>query len=305
MEGLGARPFRKAIAAVGGFDEACTEFIRLPPNPHLPSLAKGYDPKELGEIPLAAQLMGLDPETMGAMAKILEEKGAPRIELNCGCPSNTVTGKGAGSSLLRSPDHLYAIGKAMVDSVNIPVSIKLRSGFEDTSLFDENILAAEATGAAFLTLHPRTKVEGYKPPANWDLIKRAKELIKIPLVGNGDIKTPADAKRMLEMTGCDALMIGRGAVINPALFWEIRAAFSGGKVDSLTHIKTFLKTFLVQIPEEIKLRNKLNWLKQLASYLFQKNAALESVRRDILRGKYETADECYEKMVKELSARWT
>ena len=131
--------------------------------------------------------MGSEPELMAEMAQELERMGAPRIDLNCGCPSNTVTGKGAGSSLLKEPPLLHEIAKAMVQAVSIPVTVKMRSGFDDISLFKENLLAAQESGIRFLTLHPRTKVDGYGPPARWDLIAEAKSILKIPVVGNGDI----------------------------------------------------------------------------------------------------------------------
>lgn len=193
MEGVGDRCFRKAIATIGGFDEAVRDFLRVPKEAHIKSLAAPYNADELAPTPLAAQVMGSDPCLMAEMAQELERKGAPRIDVNCGCPSNTVTGRGAGSSLLKDPGFLHEIAKAVVRSVSIPVTVKMRSGYEDTSLFHENLLAAQESGIAYLTLHPRTKVEGYGPPANWDLIAEAKSFLKIPVVGNGDILSVQDA----------------------------------------------------------------------------------------------------------------
>ncbi|MBS0627687.1 MAG: tRNA-dihydrouridine synthase family protein, partial [Verrucomicrobia bacterium] len=118
MEGVGDRSFRKALASIGGFDEAVTEFISVPANAHVASLAKVYQPDELNQIPLAAQIMGADPHLMAAMARELEKRKAHRIDINCGCPSNTVTGRGAGSSLLKDPSHLYEIAKEVVKSVS-------------------------------------------------------------------------------------------------------------------------------------------------------------------------------------------
>lgn len=192
---MGDRCFRKAMAFVGGFDEAVTDFLRVPTNAHVKSLACQYQVDEITPIPLAAQIMGSDPDLMAAMAKEIEKRGAPRIDLNCGCPSNTVTGRGAGSSLLKDPTFLYENAKAIVKAVSIPVTVKMRSGFEDTSLFKENLLAAQESGISYLTLHPRTKLEGYGPPANWDLIAEAKRFLKIPVVGNGDILKVEDDDR--------------------------------------------------------------------------------------------------------------
>lgn len=257
MEGVGDRAFRKAIAAIGGFDEATREFLRVPKNAHVKSLAKVYDPHELGDIPMAAQLMGSDLDLMAEMAHELEVMGAPRIDINCGCPSNTVTGRGAGSSLLKEPDFLCEVATSVVKAVSIPVTVKLRSGFDDTSLFDENMLAAQSSGAAYITLHPRTKLEGYRPPARWELIARAKELLKIPVVGSGDILNIQDALNMLAQTGCDALMIGRGALINPFIFHEIRSHFSGHSF--VRNFKPYFATFLEEKPNVGKLKQLLGF----------------------------------------------
>ena len=175
MEGVGDRCFRKAMASIGGFDEAVTDFMRVSINAHVKSLAKQYECQETVPIPLAAQLMGSDPELMAAMAQEVVARGAPRVDLNCGCPSNTVTGRGAGSSLLKSPDLLNQVAKTMVESVSVPVTIKMRSGYEDISLFRENLLAAQESGVSFITLHPRTKVDGYGPPASGSSLRVPKK----------------------------------------------------------------------------------------------------------------------------------
>ena len=225
MEGVGDKTFRKAMASVGGFDEAVMDFLSVPKTAHVKSLAKKYQADEMNPIPMAAQLMGSVPELMADMAKEVERRGAKRIDLNCGCPSNTVTGNGAGSSLLKNPNLLHTIAKAMCKAVSVPVTLKMRSGYENTTLFKENLKAAEESGIAFLTLHPRTKIDGYGPPAKWELIAEAKSILKIPVVGNGDILTVQDALNMIKQTNCDALMIGRGSIINPFIFQQIKDHF--------------------------------------------------------------------------------
>jgi len=293
MEGVGDSAFRKAMASVGGFNEAITEFIRVPTNAHVKSLAKVYDCNETMPIPLAAQLMGQDPSLMAEMAVEIEKRGAPRIDLNCGCPSNTVTGKGAGSSLLKDPNLLHKIAKSMVDAVSVPVSLKMRSGYEDTSLFKENLKAAEESGVKFITLHPRTKVEGYGPPANWDLIAEAKSYLKIPLVGNGDILNVTDALRMLTHTNCDALMIGRGSIMNPFIFREIQAHFDSKRFEAkdsalIDYVSVFTKEMSADIATE---RGKINKMKQLMSFLFKGNASLLARRQEMLTTAYATLEE--------------
>lgn len=283
MEGVGDRAFRKAMASIGGFDEAVTDFIRVPSNAHVQSLAARYECQETFPIPLAAQLMGAEPSLMAAMASEIESRGAQRIDLNCGCPSNTVTGRGAGSSLLKDPKFLYEIAKSMVASVSVPVTIKMRSGFEDTSLFKENLMAAQESGVKYITLHPRTKAEGYGPPANWDLIAQAKAILKIPVVGNGDILNVEHAVQMLKQTGCDALMIGRGALINPFIFHQIRAYFSKAvfnpkKAMLLDYLSVYQKQLLEATPE----RTKINKMKQLLGFLFKASPELIEKRQAML-----------------------
>lgn len=284
MEGVGDRCFRKAMASIGGFDEAVRDFLRVPRQAHVTSLARAYEADEIAPIPLAAQLMGSDPDLMAQMAREIEKRKAPRIDLNCGCPSNTVTGRGAGSSLLKEPGFLYQVAKAMVQAVSIPVTLKLRSGFDDTSLFKENLLAAQESGVRYITLHPRTKAEGYGPPANWDLISEAKALLKIPVVGNGDILTVENALSMLQRTKCDALMIGRGSVINPFIFHQIKAHFSGHTYyPKWEHLVSFLNVYIAEISPESPAKTKVNKLKQLLGFLFKGNDRLLAHRETILR----------------------
>ena len=292
MEGVGDQPFRKAMASVGGFDWACTEFIRVPSNAHIPSLCKEYDPHDTAPIPQAAQIMGSEPSTMGEMAYALEQRGAPRIDLNCGCPSNTVTGRGAGSSLLKDPDLLYKIASEMVKAVEIPVTAKLRSGFTDTSLFQENILAAQESGIAFLTLHPRTKEDGYGPPAKWEFIAKAKQILNIPVIGNGDILTVADAVRMKEQTRCDGIMIGRGAIANPWIFLEIRAHFNNTTYRRPPGaLEEYFRTFIRSMAPETPLRTRINKLKQLLSFFFRLHPELTALRTKFLSRIYESEEQ--------------
>jgi tRNA-dihydrouridine synthase C len=283
MEGVGDSCFRKAMASVGGFDEAVTDFLRVPVNAHVKSLSCQYNAKETSPIPLAAQIMGSDPELMSAMAKELEKRGAPRIDINFGCPSKTVTGRGAGSTLLKDPNLLHENAKAVVRAVSIPVTVKMRSGYKDISLFKENLFAAQESGIGYLTLHPRTKAEGYSSAANWDLIAEAKQLLKIPVVGNGDIITVKDALKMLTYTKCDALMIGRGSLINPFIFHEIRSHFAKKNYQtSANDLLKYLRVYQQQFDRNIPIKTKINKMKQLMGFLFKGNTQLLSKRQTML-----------------------
>lgn len=286
MEGVADACFRKAMGKVGGFDGAVRDFLRVPKNAHIKSLAVQYDFDELGPIPLFAQLMGADPDLVAEMGVEMERRKAPRIDLNCGCPSNRVNGRQAGSSLLKDPEFLHTITKRLVSAVSIPVSVKIRSGYADTSLFKENLLAIEEAGAKYITLHPRTKIEGYLPPANWDLIKEAKNTVNIPIVGNGDILTVQDALRMLDMTKCDALMIGRGSIINPFIFHQIKAHFSNTTfLPKWNDYLVFFQTYFQGLEQSLSNKSKVNKLKQLFSFAFKKTPSLLEKRIEMLREK--------------------
>jgi nifR3 family TIM-barrel protein len=305
MEGVGDRCFRKAMASIGGFDEAVRDFLRVPANAHVKSLAKVYIADELAPIPLAAQIMGSDPDLMAEMAQELVQKGALRIDVNCGCPSNTVTGRGAGSSLLKDPNILHEVARAVVQAVTIPVTIKMRSGYEDISLFEENILAAQASGVRYITLHPRTKVDGYGPPARWDLIARAKSLLKIPLIGNGDILNVNDALTMLRTTGCDGLMIGRGSIINPFIFHQIRAHYSQIPYEpKWEDLLGFFHAFMAETPESYPTRLRVNKLKQLLGFIFKGNAQLLEKRQSILSASHEDPQAFLEFVLPLLQEGW-
>lgn len=236
MEVLADKQFRSAIGTIGGMDEAVHEFIRIW-SPHLSDvrgcLRNKYNANEMGEIPMAAQIMGGDPLAMAlATYELATVFGATRVDLNCGCPAKKVNGRGAGASLLKTPQGMFEVVKAMVDAVeNVPdcrISVKMRSGFESTDLFDDNVRAAVEGGAAMITMHPRTKVQAYTGAADWGFIRRAKDICRerVEVVGNGDVLTAEDAIQMLEETGCDHVMVGRGAVRNPWIFWEIREALA-------------------------------------------------------------------------------
>ncbi|MBM3198918.1 MAG: tRNA-dihydrouridine synthase family protein [Chlamydiae bacterium] len=299
MENLGDRTFRKAIARIGGFDEAVTEFISVPAKAHVASLVREYQVHELSPIPLTPQIMGADPYLMAATAHELEKKGALRVDINCGCPSNTVTGRGAGSSLLKTPSFLYSLAKEVVQAVNIPVTLKMRSGYEDISLFEENLKAAEESGVRFITLHPRTKVDGYSPPARWDLIARAKELLRIPVIGNGDVTSLEALIRLRTETKCDGIMIGRGAVRDPFLFQKIRSHFLHTPfTPSFALLQEYLQTFIQE-------KSKVSKLKQVLSFLFTLHPHLIQERQSMLRMQPETPLSFLDNVLPLLERRFT
>ncbi|MDF2576660.1 MAG: dusC [Chlamydiales bacterium] len=296
MEGVGDQFFRAAISAVGGMDEICTEFFRVPTNAHVVSLASKYHADELKGRDLAVQIMGQDPTLMADMAYHLWQRGAPRIELNCGCPSNIVVGRGAGSSLLKSPSLLNQIATAIVKAVGCPVSLKMRTGYNDTSLFRENIFAAQESGIAFLTIHARTRAQRYEGQANWDYIAEAKQLLSIPIIGNGDVVKAEDVKRLLQHTQCDGVMIGRGAVMSPWLFHEIRLYFSNQPFENhWYYLEQFLNVYSLQL-SNCPYSTQINKWKQMINYLFQLHSTLQDERHQLLRFPFKNPQELFEKL---------
>jgi len=183
-----------------------------------------------GDKPLGAQLVGHDPDSMGKAAAMIEAMGFEILDLNFGCPVRKVTGPGAGSALLRQPDIATKIFKNVMAHVKrIPVTVKMRTGFTDPSGKEALCTArlAEAHGLSAVTVHGRTRAQGYTGKANWEVISLVKKNLTIPVFGNGDIFTPEDAKRMIEQTGCDGVAIGRGALGNPWLYAGISAVLAG------------------------------------------------------------------------------
>ncbi|KAL6746821.1 dihydrouridine synthase-domain-containing protein [Haematococcus lacustris] len=339
MENLADRPFRRAhVECLGGFDEACMEFIRIPSTCLRPAAAvrgvcAGYDAWELAAagLPLAAQVMGSSPPLLALAAQHLAlDKAAPRVDLNCGCPANTVTGHGAGSSLLRSPQLVHDCVRAMVEAAgqHCTVSVKMRSGFTDTSLFAENLLAAQEAGAAFITLHARTKVQKYEGRADWALIARARQLLHIPVVGNGDVVSVRAARELLQQTGCQGLMVGRGAVQDPLLFLRLRDSLRPGAAeqqagqqrwDEPQLVQAFLRRYaaeacpprlevLAESGHHVRERGRLGSLKKVIKYLFSTNEALAERCGPLLRmqaGDGDTAETLLEIACETIARYWS
>lgn len=175
------------------------------------------------ERPIAQQIFGSDVDSFVKAAKLVEEKMHPDIiDINMGCPVPKVAIKSqAGSALLKNPDKIKEIVSAVVKAVDVPVTVKIRSGWDEKSINAVEVARViEEAGASAITVHGRTRAQGYSGNADWNIIKQVKEAVKIPVIGNGDVTSAEKAKEMLEYTGCDAVMIGRGVLGNPWLINE-------------------------------------------------------------------------------------
>ncbi len=184
-------------------------------------------------IPVAVQIFGSSPENMAKAAKILVDKfNIKVIDINMGCPVPKIAIKSqAGSSLLKYPSKIKELVTKVVNSVDVPVTVKIRSGWDKNNINCVEVAKViEESGAKAITLHARTRDQGYSGNANWDLIKEVKENVHIPVIGNGDVKTIYDAKRMIDETHCDAVMIGRACVGNPWIFKECISYLKDGTI---------------------------------------------------------------------------
>lgn len=185
------------------------------------------------ERPISQQIFGSDVKSFVEAAKIVEEKMKPDIiDINMGCPVPKVAVKNqAGSALLKNPEKVGEIIKAVVGAVNVPVTVKIRSGWDQSSINAVEIAKiAEATGASAITVHARTRAQGYAGKADWNIIKEVVNAVDIPVIGNGDVVSCYDAKKMLDETGCSAVMIGRGLLGNPWLIKECVEYLESGKL---------------------------------------------------------------------------
>ena len=213
------------------------------------------------ERPIAQQIFGSDKDSFVKAAKIIEESMNPdSIDINMGCPVPKVAVKSqAGSALLKNPDKIYEIVKTVKEAVNVPVTVKIRSGWDSKSINAVEVAKiCEKAGANAITVHARTRSQGYSGKADWNIIKKVKESVNIPVIGNGDILSALDAKRMLDETGCDAIMIGRGTLGNPYLIKQVVTYLEKGKLlpeqNPIDKMKKCLKHFdyLLKIkPEKV------------------------------------------------------
>ncbi len=235
MEGLLDFVLRDVLTRVGGIDRCVSEFIRitdqlLPERVFtriVPELLNGG--RTFAGVPVRAQLLGSDPVCLAENAARLAALGPAGIDLNFGCPANVVNRHGGGAALLKEPETIFAIVKAVRAAVpaGMPVSAKMRLGYNDDSNALECAQAIADGGAGELVVHARTKAQAYRPPAYWERIADIRAVVNIPVVANGEIWTVDDARRCREASGCDMLMIGRGAVADPGLGLAIKADMAG------------------------------------------------------------------------------
>lgn len=231
MAGYTDLPYRRIVRELGGAGLLCTELISCHALVHVKRKTELLIATTPDEHPLAMQIFGSDPEVMAASASVLEEYGADIIDINMGCPVSKVVKTGGGAVLMQAPELAAAIVRACVRAVSIPVTVKIRAGWDERSRnaveFAQRLADA---GAAAIAVHARTRAQGYSGRADWSVIRDVAAAVSVPVIGNGDVIDGPSAQAMLEQTGCAGVMIGRAAMGAPWLFRAVHHYLATGEV---------------------------------------------------------------------------
>jgi tRNA-dihydrouridine synthase C len=272
MEGLLDFVLRDILTRVGGVDRCVSEFIRVT-NTELPDRVFYRVVPELlnngltfSGVPVRPQLLGSDPYCLADNAAALARLNPPGIDLNFGCPAKVVNRHGGGAALLDEPELVSKIVAAVRRAVpsNIPVSAKMRLGFNDDSRAEECAIAIASSGANELVVHARTKADGYRPPAYWARIADIRAVVNIKVIANGEIWNVEDARRCQELSGCDTLMIGRGMVQNPGLANDIKGLADASSWQS---IQPLLHDFWELVCNRLDRKSRTGRFKQWLNFL--------------------------------------
>lgn len=309
MEGLLDHTLRDILTRVGGIDRCVSEFIRvtgtlLPDRAFvrvMPELLNGgFTP---AGVPVRGQLMGSDAVCLAENAAKLAALGPAGVDLNFGCPAKVVNRHGGGAALLVDPPLLHSIMSAVRRAVPaaMPVSAKMRLGFNDASLALECALALQAGGAEELVVHARTRADGYRPPAYWDRIQEIREALTIPIVANGEIWTVDDARRCRVASGCDTLMLGRGMVSDPGLALAI--ASPGHAPLTWAELWPLMGLFWQLVGTHVVPRHRAGRLKQWLNYLRRRYPEAEAAYAQLRTVNDPSAIEAYLLPARPVAAR--
>lgn len=285
MEGLVDFVLRDILTRVGGVDRCVSEFIRvsgtLLPNRAfirvMPELLNGG--KTFAGVPVRGQLLGSDATCLAENAARLASLGPTGVDLNFGCPAKIVNRHGGGAMLLQDPESVARIVSAVRRAVpaHLPVSAKMRLGFNDDTRAEECAQAIADAGASEIVVHGRTKAHGYRPPAYWERISDVRAAVKIPVIANGEIWTVADALRCREISGCKDIMLGRGMVTDPGLAWAVRGASTAVRSEAVVEfvaprvtwqtLRPLLNDFWARVATRVERKHRAGRLKQWLNFL--------------------------------------
>ena len=305
MAGVTDTVFRRFIRNLGGCGLIMTEFTSADGVLRKKDQkAKRYLHFYEDEHPISAQLFGSDPRVMSEAAKMVEDLGFDLIDLNLGCPAKKVVKCNGGSGLLRDLPRIGEIFKAVREAVTIPFTVKFRIGWSDNEVVCVELAKmAEASGLCAVALHARTREQGYSGQAKWEWIAAIKDAVKIPVIGNGDIRTPEDACAMVARTGCDAVMIGRMAPSNPWIFRQIEQYCATKSYDQPTEADRYqmIRTYFQMLIEE-ELPDAEGKMKQFASWFTHGVPGGAALRKGIYDSK--SAPEILTRVEEFFEKRW-
>ena len=256
------------------------------------------------EKPIGVQIFGSEPELMGEMAHKIEDKGFSYIDINMGCPAPKISSNGSGSALMKNPLLCGEIVKAVTAVTDIPVTVKIRKGWDDDSVNAVEVAKiCESAGAAAITVHGRTRQQYYKPPVDYDIIKAVRESVSVPVIANGDIDSAERAKKVMDITGCDLVMIGRATLGNPWIFSQINAYLENPNVKIHTpDLEERLGVMIEHIGKMVEYKGEhmamLQARKLVVGY-FKGMKGAAALRNEA--GKIKTLDDLYELRQKALS----
>ena len=267
MAGVTDISFRRLLKQRGGVGLTVSEFISVEGltrnNPKSKRQMRFYE----NERPFAVQIFGGQAERMRMAAEMAEEVGADILDVNCGCPAPKVVKHGGGSGLLRDLPRLETILKEIKKAITIPLTIKIRAGYSDSTINAiETAKLAEDCGVEHIALHGRTKEQGYRGLANWDLVREIRQIVKVPVSGSGDIATIQQAFDRFRETGCDGVLIGRGAMANPWIFRQIEDAMNGREPfqPTLEDKRALLLEYFEMLRQDMPQMAAIGRMKQLA-----------------------------------------
>lgn len=305
MAGVTDSSFRRLIKELGGVGLIVTEFISVE------GLTRGnlrthrmmkFLPEER---PLSIQIFGYDEERMATAAEIIEESGADIVDINCGCPAKKVVNGGGGSSLLRDLPQLEKILRRVRKAVSIPVTMKIRTGWDDSSINAVEVARViEDCGGNMVAIHGRTRTQGYSGRANWNTIAAVKQAVSIPVIGCGDVVTAEQAIERLEETGVDAVMIGRGAIANPWIFRQVSELMRGEvpHQPTLEEKQQVLHRYNELLRDEMPERALAGKLKQMCGYFTHGLAGGARLRERVFHSQsigeiFDRVDEYFQSMI--------
>jgi tRNA-dihydrouridine synthase B len=281
------RAFRGLVRELGGVGLVVTEMVSSEGLTRGSEFSREIAAVSREERPVGIQVFGCDPERMAEAASMVEDMGADLIDVNMGCPVPKVTRTGSGAALMREPARAGAIIESMVKRTKVPVTVKIRSGWDQTTINAPEVARAlEQAGAAAITVHPRCRSEQHRGEAAWKVIRDVKRAVSIPVIGNGDVRCPDSARSMIELTGVDGIMIGRGALQNPWVFRQIANGFASATArpedqPSLEEYRRLFSRFIELLREYRPERLVLNRVKAFIGWVTKGLVGGAKLRQDV------------------------